>query len=114
MAAGEGAGAADIERHEAGLAPLLDTVRARLAEDWPLERLAAEAALSLRSLHRRFREATGLAPGEWLLAERPARAQELLEGSALPVEAVAEQVGFGTAATLRLHFRARFGVSPAS
>jgi AraC family transcriptional activator FtrA len=94
------------------LAPLLDTIRARLGEAWTLPRMAEEAAVSLRGLHRRFREATGLSPGEWLLAERLARAQELLEATAMPVEAVAAEAGFGSAATLRLHFRDRFGVSP--
>jgi AraC family transcriptional activator FtrA len=94
------------------LAPLLDAVRARLGEEWTLPRMAAEAALSLRGLHRRFREATGLSPGEWLLAERLARAQDLLEATALPIETVAAEAGFGSAATLRLHFRARYGVSP--
>jgi AraC family transcriptional activator FtrA len=94
------------------LAPLLDAVRARITEEWTLPRMAEEAAVSLRNLHRRFREATGLSPGEWLLAERLARAQELLEATALPVEAVAAEAGFGSAATLRLHFRTRYGVSP--
>jgi AraC family transcriptional activator FtrA len=94
------------------LAPVLDVIRTRIGEAWPLGRMAAEAAMSLRALHRRFREATGLAPGAWLLAERLARAQELLETTALPVERVAEAAGFGTAATLRLHFRARCGLSP--
>ncbi|MBX9593235.1 MAG: transcriptional regulator FtrA [Roseomonas sp.] len=94
------------------LAPLLDAMRATLAEEWPLERMAAEGALSLRSLHRRFQETTGMAPGAWLLAERLARAQELLETTGLPMEDVAMQAGFGTAATLRLHFRARTGTSP--
>lgn len=94
------------------LAPLLDAVRARIAEEWPLERMAAEAAMSLRALHRRVQAATGMAPGAWLLAERLARAQELLEATALPVEAVAAEAGFGTPATLRLHFRRRYGTSP--
>lgn len=94
------------------LAPLLDAIRARLAEEWTLPRMAGEGALSLRGLHRRFREATGLSPGEWLLAERLARAQELLEASALPVESIAAEAGFGSAATLRLHFRTRYGVTP--
>ena len=94
------------------LAPLLDTVRARLDEGWTLPRMAEAGAMSLRALHRRFREATGLSPGEWLLLARLDRAQELLEGGDLPVEAVAAEAGFGSAATLRLHFRARFGVSP--
>lgn len=96
------------------LAPLLDLVRANIGEDWPLGRMAAEAAMSLRALHRRFQEAVGLSPGAWLLAERLARAQELLETSAMPVERVADAAGFGSAATLRLHFRVRFGVSPAA
>ena len=96
------------------LAPLLDAVRAKIGEDWPLERMAAEAAMSLRALHRRFQEAVGLSPGAWLLAERVARAQELLETTAMPVEQVAEAAGFGSAATLRLHFRTRYGVSPAA
>lgn len=94
------------------LAPLLDAVRGRIAEEWTLPRMAGEAAMSLRALHRRFRDATGLAPGAWLLAERLSRAQELLETTPWPVERVAAEAGFGTAATLRLHFRARYGVSP--
>jgi AraC family transcriptional activator FtrA len=96
------------------LAPLLDRVRGALAEDWPIARLAAEAALSPRALHRRCREATGLSPGDWLLAERLARAKELLETTRLPVEDVAESAGFGSAAALRHHFRARIGLAPAA
>ena len=94
------------------LGPLLDAVRADIAGDWTLERMAREAALSLRALHRRFREATGTSPGAWLLAERLGRARDLLETTRMPVERVAELAGFGTAATLRLHFRARLGLPP--
>lgn len=106
-----------VPRERAGgsrLAGLLDRVRATLGEDWPIERLAAEAAVSPRALHRRFHEATGASPGVWLLTERLGRARELLEGTALPVEDVASACGFGTAATLRHHFRRTFGTSPAA
>ena len=96
------------------LAGLLDRVRAELDRPWPVERLAAEAATSPRVLHRRFREATGLSPGRWLWAERLARARELLEDSALPIDDVAATCGFGTAASLRHHFRASLGTSPAA
>ncbi|MFO1024143.1 MAG: transcriptional regulator FtrA [Acetobacteraceae bacterium] len=104
-----------VPRERAGgsrLAALLDQVRATLAEDWPIGRLAAEAAVSPRALHRRFQEAAGASPGAWLLAERIGRARELLEGTALPVEDVAAACGFGTAATLRHHFRRTLGTSP--
>ncbi len=99
-------------RPGAGLAILLDRVRNALAEPWPMQRLAAEAGSSTRSIHRRFREATGMAPGEWLLNERISRARALLEETGLPVEAIALQVGFGAGATLRNHFRKSLGVTP--
>jgi AraC family transcriptional activator FtrA len=106
-----------VPRERAGgarLGPLLDRVRGRLAEDWPVERLAAEAALSQRDLHRKFGETVGLSPGRWLTAERVGRARELLEGSGLGIEDIAAAAGFGSAATLRHHFRESLGTSPAA
>lgn len=94
------------------LAATLDRVRATLAEEWPVARLAEEAATSPRGLHRRFREAVGLAPGAWLLAERVARARDLLEMTALPFEEVAMLVGFSDVQTLRRHLRRRTGLAP--
>ena len=96
------------------LAALLDQVRATLNQDWPIERLAAEAALSPRALHRHFQHATNASPGAWLLRERLARARDLLEDTALPMEDVAAASGLGAAATMRHHFRRCLGVSPAA
>ena len=96
------------------LATVLDRVRAALDEHWPVERLAVEAAVSPRALHRRFRDACGVSPGIWLLGERLKRARDLLEGSALPIDDVAAACGFGTAATMRHHFRRSMGTSPAA
>jgi AraC family transcriptional activator FtrA len=87
-------------------------MRARLAEPWSLAALAAEAGMSERTFLRRFRAATGLTPGAWLVEARLARARDLLEETTLPVEAVAAACGFGTAATLRHHFAARHATSP--
>jgi len=102
--------------HEgARLGPVIERMRAGLAGEQRLAALAREAGMSLRSFHRRFREATGSSPGDWLLRERLEAAREMLEGGSLPhggVEAVAAAVGFGSAATLRHHFRRRLGVSP--
>jgi AraC family transcriptional regulator, transcriptional activator FtrA len=93
---------------------LLDLVRRTLDQDWPVERLATEAATSVRALHRRFRETVGQSPGAWLRLERVAHARELLEASTLPIDDVATACGFRSAATLRHHFRAILGCSPAS
>ncbi len=96
------------------LMPLLDRIRSRLAEPWPVERMAAEAGLSLRGVHRHIRDATGLPPAGWVQAERLAVARELLEETTLPVEAVARQAGFGAAAALRQQLRRATGLSPAA
>jgi AraC family transcriptional activator FtrA len=96
----------------ARLSPLLDRMRERLAGPQPLGMLAAEAGMSERTFLRRFKAATGLAPGEWLLEARIARTRDLLEETALSVEAVALACGFSGAAALRHHFRRRMGLSP--
>jgi AraC family transcriptional regulator, transcriptional activator FtrA len=94
------------------LMSLLDRIRTRLDEEWPLTRIASEARLSVRSVHRHMRDTTGMAPGAWLLAERISRARDLLEETALPVAEIARQVGFNDAGLLRAHFRKMVGVAP--
>lgn len=95
-------------------APVFDRMRARLADEQPVAELAAEAGMSVRTFLRRFKAATGLPPGEWLLTERLARARELLETTGHSIESIAGATGFGSAATLRHHFRMRLGTSPAA
>ncbi len=89
------------------LAPLLDRVRAEPGRRWSVAEMAREAAMSPRTFQRRFAEATGQAPGEWVAAVRVEEAKRLLEGTALPVEEVARLAGFGSTANLRLHFGRR-------
>ncbi|WP_237476984.1 transcriptional regulator FtrA [Lichenibacterium dinghuense] len=102
-------------RHEAGrLGPLIDAMRARPGDDHRLDALAARAGMSLRTFQRRFAEATGLPPGEWLMAERLRLARELLERAApAALDDVAAAAGFGTVA-MRHHFRSRLGISPSA
>lgn len=87
--------------------------RTRLHEALPVDELAARACMSRRNYDRRFREITGSAPGTWLTHQRIIRAQELLESGDLPVDEIARQCGFSTAAALRPHFRRLVGVTPA-
>jgi AraC family transcriptional activator FtrA len=94
------------------IGPLLDTLRARLNEDWSVTRMAAAARLSERTLIRHFNDATGLSPLNWLIAERVERTKELLESTTLGLDAIAEATGFRTQETLRHHFRGKTGVSP--
>lgn len=103
-------------QHEASrLGPLIDAMRARPGDDHRLDALAGRAGMSLRTFQRRFARATGLPPGEWLMAERLRLARELLERRPeAPLDDVAAAAGFGTAAAMRHHFRARLGISPSA
>ena len=85
-----------------------------LADPQPVAALAARATMSGRTFARRFRAATGTTPHRWLLDQRLRRAEELLESTDLPVDQVAAESGLGAGDTLRHHFTARRGVSPAA
>lgn len=82
-----------------------------LAEDLSVERLAAHARMSPRTLARRFTDAAGTSPAAWVARMRLQRAQELLETTDLPVDEVAAAVGWGSGAVLRHHF-SRLGTTP--
>ncbi|WP_242111302.1 GlxA family transcriptional regulator [Luteimonas aquatica] len=96
------------ERLDATLAWAL----AHLDQPHDLDSLAARALMSRRTFTRRFRQATGTTVGQWLSGQRLTRAQRLLETSRLPLEEIAAQAGFGSAATLRQRFAAALKTSP--
>lgn len=101
------------DHRRSGISPLLDELRSTLDRRWTLADMAARCGLGQRTFVRRFEDATGASPGEWLTAERVEAAKALLADTAASVDAVAEQVGFGSTDTLRHHFRRRIGISPA-
>lgn len=100
------------ERRQTQVAPLLDAMRAQLDADWTIAAMARRCAMSERTFLRRFVEATGLTPGEWLIAERVEAAKQALCSSSVRMEDLAAHVGFGSAHTLRHHFRRKLGLSP--
>lgn len=102
------------QRPEASMAPLLDWMRAHLAEPLTISTLARQASLTERTLIRQFYAATGSTPGKWLTAQRVLRARQLLETTSLPVDQVAAQSGLGSPANFRRHFTASTGVPPSA
>ncbi len=92
---------------------LIDYLQHNISQPLNLDTLAESVAMSRRTLTRHFMKATGMSVASWITAERLRRSQLLLESSNLPIEAVAEQVGYLSAVTWRQQFKARFGVSPA-
>ena len=85
---------------------------AHLHDDLTVEQMAARAIMSPRTFARRFRTTFGTSPYRWLLQQRIALAQRLLETTDDPIEHIARCCGFHSAAMLRLHFRRFLRVSP--
>lgn len=83
-----------------------------LAEPLDIETLARHALVSPRTFARRFRAETGTTPHRWLLKQRVVAARRLLESTEASIEEVAPACGFGSAASLRAHFRDHTGTSP--
>lgn len=101
-----------VREEESRLAFVLDWARGRLHQDIGIDELAEEAAMSRRTFDRQFRQTTGVSPKQWLINERVVLSKELLETTRFSVEEIATRVGFGTAMTLRHHFRSQVGISP--
>lgn len=94
------------------LADVLAWARANLHQNPAVDTLAARALMSRRSFIRHFKSATGDTPHAWLLTQRLNLAEELLEATTLSMEAIAERVGYSSAAVLREQFALRRGVAP--
>ena len=96
----------------ASIGSLLPWIERNLRTDLSLPAIARRAAMSTRTLSRRFREQVGTTPAQWISGARVRCAQGLLETTGLSVEEVAIEVGFGSAFVLREHFGRTVGTSP--
>jgi AraC-like DNA-binding protein len=103
-------GALDARR----LAAAIDYIAGHPDRDLSIAELAGAAALSPYHFARAFRYATGLAPHRFVTTLRMERAAERLRQTALPVEEIAEGVGFSNFSHFRRLFRAHFGCTPAA
>jgi len=98
----------------AALDAVLAWAEAHVDRPITLADLGQRAGMSPRTLHRRFREQTGLSPLQWILRARLHRAQQLLETTGLGVDVVADRSGFGSPTALREQFRRVLSTSPAA
>ncbi|MFD8531317.1 GlxA family transcriptional regulator [Streptosporangium canum] len=94
------------------LGPMLQWAVEHLDRPLSVDDLARRAGMSPRTFFRQVQAVTGTTPLQWLLGQRLARAQSLLESTDLSVEQVSERSGLGTAANLRRHFALNIGVTP--
>jgi AraC-like DNA-binding protein len=92
--------------------PVLALIEERLEQHLDRLALARAAGLSESRLQVVFTAATGLSPYAYLVRQRLRRAQDLLFASDLPVQAVAEAVGYRDPFHFSRSFKQTFGVSP--
>jgi AraC-like DNA-binding protein len=91
---------------------LLQYFEALRGETIPLERMAREANMSVSTLLRSFKKATGYSPIEYLINNRVAHAQRLLRETEHSITEVAFQSGFNDSNYFARQFRKRAGRSP--
>lgn len=87
-------------------------MEATLQQGFRLSELADWLAVSERTLNRRFKQAVGLAPLEYLQNLRIEVAKQLLESRPIGLEMVSQRVGYGDLSTFRQLFKRKTGLSP--
>ena len=78
----------------------------------PVARMVEYSKLTERTFKRRFRQATGYAPVEYVQALRIEEAKQWLEASNEPVDSIAHKVGYEDPAYFRKLFKRRSGITP--
>ena len=91
----------------------IQNIEDRVDHPWTVESLARAQGLSRATLARRFKEATGLAPMEYLNQIRMQKAAELLQKSDATVEQIAMQIGYESPFSFSRSFKRTFGKAPA-
>lgn len=118
-----------IDWHSVGQQPFARLARTRQVEDaviarcqtWvaehyqqanPVTALVRLSGLSERSFKRRFQNATGMSPLEYVHALRIEEAKQMLEAGDEPIEAIAQEVGYENTAFFSRLFRRKVKLSP--
>jgi transcriptional regulator GlxA family with amidase domain len=118
-----------IDWHVVGQQPFARLAKTRQTEDaliarcqgWiaehyaiagPVAQMTRLSGLAERSFTRRFREATGMAPLEYVHTLRLEEAKQMLESGDAPVEGIANEVGYEDAAFFSRLFRRKVGLTP--
>jgi len=118
-----------IDRHAVGQQPFARLAKSRQTEDaviarcqvWiadhykqtaPVAAMVKRSGLPERSFKRRFQQATGMAPLEYVHTLRPEEAKQMLEAGDGSVEAIAAEVGYEDAGFFARLFRRKVGLTP--
>ena len=96
------------------LAPALEAILTRPADELGVDRLAELSGMSRSAFSHHFTSVMGVAPHEFLIERRLSAAARLLLETDLPVKTVAGRVGFKSRSHFSHAFKGRYGDNPAS
>jgi transcriptional regulator GlxA family with amidase domain len=119
-----------IDWHDVGQQPFARLARSRQVDDavvarcqaWiaehydepsPVAAMVKLSGLAERSFVRRFKQATGMSPLEYVHTIRLEEAKQMLEAGDEPVEAVANAVGYEDSGFFGRLFKKKVGLTPA-
>ena len=96
------------------VAKLLKAIEAHIAdEDYGVEQLASDVALSRTNLYGKLRNMLGISPADFIRNVRLKRAAQLLiDNPTLSINEVSVRVGFSTPRNFSTQFKKMFGVLP--
>ncbi|HKY89535.1 MAG TPA: helix-turn-helix domain-containing protein [Nevskiaceae bacterium] len=119
-----------IDWHAVGQQPFAMLARTRQSDDaviarcqtWiaqhyrsagPVAAMVRMSGLAERSFNRRFQQATGMSPLEYVHTLRMEEAKQMLETGDAPIEAIAAEVGYEDAGFFSRLFKRRVNLTPA-
>lgn len=96
------------------VAKLLKAIEAHIAdEDYGVEQLASDVALSRTNLYGKLRNMLGISPADFIRNVRLKRAAQILtDNPTLSINEVSVRVGFSTPRNFSTQFKKMFGVLP--
>lgn len=103
---------ANSSHHDEVVAQAQQWLQSHLAAPVSISLLAHNLQLSLRTLNRRFKQATGMSPVSYLQSLRIAAAKDLLRHSNLSIGDIAWQQGMQDASYFTQLFRRHCGMTP--
>jgi AraC-like DNA-binding protein len=87
-------------------------IQAAPRQDWPLAAMARRCSLSVPHFTRKFRRTFGISPRQFIIQQRIRRALDLLRESDLPIQQIADSLGYSDHYFFHRQFKSTTGVTP--
>lgn len=103
-----------VATQDANINRALNAIHARPHESWTVTGLAEVAAMSRTKFTEKFRETVNRSPNQYLTEWRLMKASQFLRDTPLPIDVIAERVGYRSGPSLTRRFSKAYGKGPAA